>query len=440
MLQADLIEPAIHTQWAFPSLLVKKPHSDKYRTVIDLRKLNMVTKTLSYPQLDVKSLLADIGAKNCKYFSVIDLKSAYNQIPLSERSKQIAVMTTAAGDFRWKRACFGLKNLPFFFTKLIDLIFQDLKGKYLCYYQDDLILFSNSFDSHLSDVEEVLRRLKRANLTADPKKTHLFKEKVEFLGYTLSKEGIDTVSHNIDKIMKFDAFRSKKDCRAFLGIMNYYRRHICDFGRISKPIVDLTKKCITKFKWTAEAQNAVNILKNKITTSPVLGYPDLNSEHPLILTTDASSIGVAFELSQKQYSDVTGKYIEKPISFGGTTLKDNQKKWSSCEMELFALTYAINKMDVYLRCNYFIVRTDHKSLIYLKDRPVDQLRPSMARKIIFLMQYNFKIEHKPGLSIPHVDALSRHEFPPNESENNNSNIDEICAITNQNDSNRGSKY
>ena len=432
LLEADLIEPALHPTWSTPVMLVKKPRSDKLRLVQDVRRINIQTKDLSYPQLDIKALLADIGSQNSKYFSIIDMKSAYNQVKLSDKSKMVACMSTPAGDFQPKTAIFGLKNLPHFFTKLTDLIFQDLRGKYLAYYQDDLLIYSNNVEDHLIHIEEVIKRIERANLTADPKKTHLFKDKVEFLGYTLTRQGIDTVTHNIAKIKNFDAFKSKRDCKSFLGIINYYRKHIKNFARISKPILDLTRKDITKFKWNKEAQEAVDTLKTLVTTAPILSYPIINSKHPLILTTDASSIGCAYELSQKQYSDITNKYIERSICFGGTTLKDNQKKWSSCEMELFGLTYAIKKLDVYLRGIKFIVRTDHKSLLYLKNRPIDQLKPSMARKVIFLMQYDFIIEHVSGLSIPHVDGLSRYQYPPNDSQNDNSDIDEILAIKDDN--------
>ena len=117
-----------------PVMLVKKPRSDKLRLVQDVRKINIQTKDLSYPQLDIKALLADIGSQNSKYFSIIDMKSAYNQVNLSDKRKMVACMSTPAGDFQPKSAIFGLKNLPHFFVKLTYLVFQDLRGKYLvCY-------------------------------------------------------------------------------------------------------------------------------------------------------------------------------------------------------------------------------------------------------------------------------------------------------------------
>ena len=94
---------------------------------------------------------------------------------------------------------FGLKNLPHIFSQLTDLIFQDIKHKFMGYYQDDLLIFYESFTSHNLHIAEVLRRLRTAGLTADPQKTHLCQSSVKFLGFTLSRYGIYTAEHNIEK-------------------------------------------------------------------------------------------------------------------------------------------------------------------------------------------------------------------------------------------------
>ena len=105
------------------------------------------------------------------------MKSAYNQIKLSDKSKMVACMSTPAGDFQPKTAIFGLKNLPHFFRKLTDLIFQDLRGKYLVYYQDDLLIYSNNVEDHLIHIEEVIKGVKYSDVTA-------FHKKCIFLDYT----------------------------------------------------------------------------------------------------------------------------------------------------------------------------------------------------------------------------------------------------------------
>lgn len=427
LLDADLIRPAKSVKWGHPVILVSKARSNKLRLCVDVRKLNAITETLSYPTLDIQNFLADIGSKRCQYFSCIDLKSAYNQIPLSKRTSEILTMTTPCGEFSPTTAMFGLKNLPHVFSRLMDLIFQDIKYKYLGYYQDDLIIFSTTYEDHLSHIGEVLRRLRTANLCCDPNKSKFFQATISFIGYSLSRNGIHTCDHNIEKVKQFQPCKSQRDCRAWLGLMGFYRRFLKDYAAISRPIVELTKKQTGKFVWTDEAQKAFVTLRDNLINAPLLALPDMSSKEPFSVTVDSSSIAVAFCMSQKSYWDKAGKVVDRPIIYGGTSLKHNQKKFGSSELELLGVTYAIGKLDNYLRGRKFNLYTDHKALGYIIKKPIDKLRPSLARKVIFLQQYEFELFHVPGKSIPHVDALSRHVYSDAETER--SDIEpEICAI------------
>ena len=373
------------------------------RMCSDVRILNDKTILQPYPMLNINFLLADIGRRKCKYFSVIDLSDSYRQIPLSKRSQEIATMSTIVGDFSPTTCIFGLKNLPFVFTKLMDQIFYSIRGIYMDFYIDDLVLFDPTFDLHIQHIEEVLKRLRNANLTAKPMKTFLCKKTVQFLGFTISKQGIATTDENIEKIKKFPIPVKQKDVRAFLGISNFYKRHIFQYGQIAQPLYELTKKLEGPFKWTKEANSAFEILKNKLTTAPILAFPDIDSKEPLIVTVDTSSIVIGYVLSQRQRSDHTGKLIERPICYGSTNLKGTQTKMGSTDLELTG----VNKLDCWLRGVRFTLITDHKSLTYLIKKRMDEMKPAMARKIIFLQQYDFDIIHKHGVDIPHVDTLSR---------------------------------
>jgi len=336
---ADLIRPARRSRWGFPTVLVNKPHSNKMRMCSDVRILNDKTILQPYPMLNINFLLADIGRRKCKYFSVIDLSDSYRQIPLSKRSQEIATMSTIVGDFSPTTCIFGLKNLPFVFTKLMDQIFYSIRGIYMDFYIDDLVLFDPTFDLHIQHIEEVLKRLRNANLTAKPVKTFLCKKTVQFLGFTISKQGIATTDENIEKIKKFPIPVKQKDVRAFLGISNFYKRHIFQYGQIAQPLYELTKKLEGPFKWTKEANSAFEILKNKLTTAPILAFPDIDSKEPLIVTVDTSSIGIGYVLSQRQRSDHTWKLIERPICYGSTNLKGTQTKMGSTDLETWSTIY-----------------------------------------------------------------------------------------------------
>ena len=101
----------------FPTVLVNKPHSKNMRMCNDVRKLNDKTILQPYPMLNMNYLLADIGKRKCKYFSLIDLSDSYRQIPLTKRSQQIATMSTIIGDFSPTTCIFGFKKSPICFHK-----------------------------------------------------------------------------------------------------------------------------------------------------------------------------------------------------------------------------------------------------------------------------------------------------------------------------------
>ena len=173
-------------------------------------------------------------------------------------------------------------------------------------------------------------------------------------------------------------------------------------------ISDLTKKKTGRFVWTKEANEAFEILKKKLITAPILAFPDMKSEEPLILTVDTSSTGIGYVLSQRQISDHTGKLIERPISYGSTHLRGSQTKMGSTDLELTGVCFAIKKLDCWLRGVKFLLITDHKSLTFLINKRMDEMKPAIARKVIFLQQYDFDIIHKDGEKIKHADALSRY--------------------------------
>ena len=123
----------------------------------------------------------------------------------------------------------------------------------------------------------------------------------------------------------------------------------------------------------------------------------MKSEKPLILTVDASSMGVGYVLSQRQISDHIGKLIERPISYGSTHLRGSQTKMGSTDLKLTGVCFAIKKLDCWLRGVKFLLITDHKSLTFLINKRMDEMKLTITRKVIVLLQYDFsftKMEKK----------------------------------------------
>ena len=130
--------------------------------------------------------------------------------------------------------------------------------------------------------------------------------------------------------------------------------------------------------WTKEANEAFEILKKKLVSAPILAFPDMKSEESLILTVDTSSSDIGVVLSQNQISDHTGKLIERQISYGSTHLRGSQTKMGSTHLEL------TKKLYCWLRGVKCLLITDHKSLTFLINKRMDEMKPAIARKVIFL--------------------------------------------------------
>lgn len=413
-LEAGIIVPS-QSEWAAPCLLTKKKNSSKFRLCIDYRALNKQTELQSYPMMDMDLFLADLGSQKCKYFTVLDLRSAFLQMKLTPRTQDITTFICHEGAFKFLRCPFGLSNIPLAFCRLMDIVFKDIKNKFVHYFLDDIIITSKTHDEHMRHISIVFERLRRANLTIEPKKAFFFRKRVTFLGHKIDKTGISTDDDNIEKVKNFRPPSKKKDIRSFLGLCNYYRRFIKDFATIARPLQALVHKD-TKFEWNEKQIKAFNELKHRLTTAPVLSLPDLNSEEPLILTTDASSLSVGFILSQRLYDDVTQRKEEKVICYGGRSLTEVQSRYTITELELFACLHAITKLDCYLRGRKFILITDHAPLKWLFNKDLSNVRPKLARWIVELQMYTFECRHTAGKNIPHVDFLSRQPYDNAEQE------------------------
>ena len=134
---------------------------------------------------------------------------------------------------------------------------------------------------------------------------------------------------------------------------------------------DLTKKKTGPFVWTKEANEAFEILTKNIISAPILAFPDMKSEEPLILRVGTGSMGVGYVLSQRKISDHTGKLIERPISYGSTHLRGSQTKMGSTDLELTGVCFAIKKLDCWLCGVKFLLITDYNSLTFLINKRKD---------------------------------------------------------------------
>ncbi|GKD25183.1 reverse transcriptase domain-containing protein [Tanacetum coccineum] len=168
-------------------------------------------------------------------------------------------------------------------------IFHDMVEDFMEVFMDDFSVFGNSCDCCIANLDKMLARCEETNLVLNWKKCHFMVKEGIVLGHKISRAGIEADRAKIDVIAKLPYLTNVKGVRSFLGHAGFYRRFIKYFSMISKPMTKLLVKD-TKFDFSDDCKRAFNILKERLTTSPIIKSPDWNV--PFELMCDASDFAV----------------------------------------------------------------------------------------------------------------------------------------------------
>ncbi len=349
MLKQGVIESS-QSPWASPVVLVKKKDGTK-RFCVDYRKLNKVTKRDSYPLPRVDTTLDAIGGSS--WFSTLDLKSGYWQVKMEERDKEKTAFTAGEGLWQFVVMPFGLSNAPATFERLMERVLQGLPWTVCLVYLDDVIVHATTLADEFLNLRTVFQRLRLAGLKLNPSKCHLFQRSVRYLGHIVSGTGIAADPEKTDSVSKWPEPKNKTEVRSFLGLCTYYRKFVPHFADIARPLHQLTEKN-NSFVWTEECQRSFDKLKQVLTSTPILAYPNLEGEFRL--DTDASGCAIGAVLSQM----LDGQ--ERVVAYFSRTLTRSEKNYCVTRKELLAVVKAIEHFNYYLYGTKFRVRTDHSAL------------------------------------------------------------------------------
>ena len=185
------------------------------------------------------------------------------------------------------------------------------------------------------------------------------------------------------------------EARSFLGFASYYRRFIPDFATIASPIHAVTGKGY--FQWNEKCESAFCLLKELLTSAPVLAYP--MEDVDFILDTDASNSGIGAVLSQIQDG------LERPIAYASRVLSKSQRRYCTTTREMLAVVRFTDHFGHYLLGRKFVLRTDHASLLWLVN--FKEPEGMMARWITSLAAFHYTPVHRPGAKHANADGLSR---------------------------------
>lgn len=406
LLKDEIIRPS-RSPYNSPIWVVPKKEDasgkKKYRVVVDFRKLNAITIADRYPIPEVGEVLSRLGGN--KFFTVIDLKSGFHQIPLREEDIEKTAFSVNNGKFEFTRLPFGLKNAPSIFQRALDDILRDFIGKTCYVYIDDIIIFSKDEQSHFRDLEEIFKTLDSANMKVQLDKCNFFKNEVEFLGFVVSDTGTRAIQKRVEAIVNIPYPKTLRQLRSYLGLCNYYRRFIKGYADMAKPLTSIlrgpngkiprSESSKIKISLGDAEKKAINDLKNALLSREViLYYPDYKKEFHL--TTDASNVALGAVLSQDG----------RPITFISRVLSETEENYATNEREMLAIIWALDTLRNYLYGTAkVVIHTDHQPLTYALSNKNSNTK--MKRWKAILEEYNYEIKYQPGRTNVVADALSR---------------------------------
>ncbi|CAC5362607.1 Retrovirus-related Pol polyprotein from transposon 17.6 [Mytilus coruscus] len=280
-------------------------------------------------------------------------------------------------------------------------VLRGINWKFVLCYVDDILVFSENFETHLDHLQQLFNCLSKANLTLKPSKCSFAVTEVKYLGHVISKEGVKVDPEKTSAVATFPEPKTQKDVRSFLGMCNYYRKFVQSYSKITTPLTELLKKDV-QIRWTLQCQIAFDNLKTRLTSSPILAYADMNK--PFEIICDASDYAIGHMLIQKDDQNRS-----RVIAYGGRSQGAAERKYHTTEKECLAIVNAIKNNDTYLSNNRFIIHTDHQALCWLQNTKHKSGR--LLRWAMALQHYTFDIKHIKGKDNTCVDALSRRTYP-----------------------------
>jgi hypothetical protein len=264
-------------------------------------------------------------------------------------------------------------------------------------YVDDLLIHSSTFDEHLEHINTILHKLTTAGFTINAAKCQFCKPEIKFLGHIISYKTVRPDKERIEAILRYPAPKNQRQLRKFLGVCNFHQQFIVNYAAYVEPLLVLLRKG-NRWRWTTELQQAFETLRSKFAESIYLVHPD--EEKSWVINTDASGNAIGSVLMQQ---DENGKL--NIISTASRVLKPAEQRYTTCEKELLAIIYALQRFKIYIYGRKVILFTDNQAITFLQKCVITSNR--VARWMMEIQQFDLEIRHIKGVQNHLADVLSR---------------------------------
>ena len=387
-----------HSAYASPVVPIVKPDGS-IRVCGDYKStVNPNLDTKVYPLPVVEDCFAEM--KGGVLFSKLDIKAAYNNLRLRQQDQRLTTMNTHQGLYMWTRLPYGISSSSGIFQAVMDNMLQGMQG--VTCRVDDILITAKDIDEHIARVKEVIRRIKEAGFRCGWKKSEFLKDKVIYLGYEVSKEGVKPCRSKVETLMKAPYPTKLSELVSFLGAAQYYGRFLPQLSTLIEPLNRLR----TSKEWIfeKEQQECFDQLKQLLASDRVLTFYDPG--RPLRVDCDASAHGIGAVLS---HIDESGR--DRPIEFISRTLTAAERNYSQIEKEALGIVWSIKRFHRYLYARPFQLYTDHKplELILHPNKLIPEMGTSrITRWALILSHYNYSIKFRPTEKHANADVCSRY--------------------------------
>ena len=390
----DVIEEVkTPTSWVNPLVSVAKPNGE-VRICLDMRRANEAIVREKHPVPTLEETLQEISG--AKYFAKLDMNMAFHQIELHPESRDITTFAGPNALYRYKRLLFGVNMATEKFQQVMSQVLVGLPGVHNLH--DDIIVVGSSTSELYDRVHATVKRCFEHGLTLNFDKCIAGVQKLNFMGITLTSDGMKVAESKVRAVAEAKKPENKSEMRSWLGLAQFCSRFLQGFAATTSCLWDLTKEQ-AEWIWTEKHDRAFNHVKQQLTCSPVMAY--WNNDRDTRVTTDASPVGLAAILEQKQ---TDGTY--RPIYYASRKLSYTESRYTQFERECLAVKWACERFQLYLIGRRFEIQTDHKPLLKVLSA---KARPPSARTerwILFLQQFEYSLIHIQGKH-NYSDILSR---------------------------------
>ena len=395
-------------------ITVKKDKSVKI--ALDSKELNDAIHKNKYQMQSIDHLIDAVAnyvserstEQGTFYFSKIDLKYAYSQIPLDPQLQKHCNFNIlggkATGLYRLLNGFYGLTDMPATFQKTIDVTLRKCHNNF-AFLDDILVITKGKFLDHEKELDKILHRLDKENLAIKLQKCEFAQKQITWLGYEITPTGITPTKKKCESINQLQKPKTLKQLRSFMGCIHHlikFTPRLAELSELFRPLLSKNNtKAQNKLDWKEEHTEAFKNIKKQIINITENKHFDITKDTRI--KSDASKKGLGACLEQKHGQ------IWKPVAYASRFLNRLEERYSTNELELLAIVWALEHFNYYLYGNKFTLQTDHQALLSaLKNyRENKTYQSRLSRWVDRLLPFNFTIEHIPGKNMDFADYLSR---------------------------------